>query len=98
MSRNALAFPGGGVSLTRRLTSARQRSTSRPTCGSLTVPALSTSSLLNNAIDEQIVDASLANDAGWTAASSRLAAESADVFVASVGCVPQAAATSARTK
>ena len=58
-----------------------------------------TSFLLNNAMDEQIVDASVEKDAGWTeAACSRLTAECADGFVASVGCVvPQAAASTMTT-
>src|SRR2546423_4281003 len=99
MRRNALAFPGGGVSFTRRPRSARKRFTCRPTCWSFTFPVLPTSFLSNNAIDEQIVDASAAKDAVWTAvACSGLAAEVAAGFVASVGCVvPQAGASAVGT-
>src|SRR2546423_13726539 len=99
MRRNALAFPGGGVSFTRRPRSARKRFTCRPTCWSFTFPVLPTSFLSNNAIDEQIVDASAAKDAVWTAvACSGLAAEVAAGFVASVGCVvPQAVASAVAT-
>src|SRR3954451_11776286 len=99
MRRNALAFPGGGVSFTRRPRSARKRFTRRPTCWSFTFPVLPTSFLSNNAIDEQIVDASAAKDAVWTAvACSGLAAEVAAGFVASVGCVvPQAVASAVAT-
>src|SRR4051794_3898574 len=100
MSRNAFAFPAGGVSFARRSTSARERATSRPISESLTFPALPTSFLLNNAIVEQIADASAAKDAGWPAAAwAPVAAEFADDFVASDWCVvPQAVAVSAMAR
>src|ERR671932_542712 len=96
MRRKAVALPGGGVSFTRRPTSARQRRTSCPIWRSLTFPPLATRFLLTCCIDEQIVDACLANGAASSAAACLGLDADCDAGFATPLCVvPQAARTRA---